>query len=63
MKALPYRNVFISLLSPEGRKSDDQAFVSSVMTDMETFITAVDVIIKLLDDFFKVNNLDSNEQV
>lgn len=63
VKALPYRNVFISLLSPEGRKSDDQAFVSSVMTDMETFITAVDVVIKLLDDFFKVNNLDSNEQV
>ena len=63
VKALPYHSVFLSLLSPEGRKSDDRAFVECVMMDMESFVTAIEVIIKILNDFFKANNLDSNEQV
>ena len=63
MKALPYRSVFLSLLSPEGRKSDDPIFIQSLMSDIECFITAINVIIKVLNDFFRINKLDSNEQI
>ena len=63
VKALPYRSVFVSLLSPEGRKSDDPLFVQSLMSDIESFVIAVETIIKILNDFFRVNHLDSSEKI
>jgi hypothetical protein len=62
-KAIPYRDVFISHLAVPGGESTGTIFVQSVMSDVEQYITAMDVVIKILKDFFSSNSLDTNDMV
>lgn len=63
MKALPSREVFISLLAVPGGENKGTDFTHSLMTDMENYITALDEILRVLNDFFTVHTLDNEESV
>ncbi|XP_060603285.1 pleckstrin homology domain-containing family A member 8-like isoform X2 [Ruditapes philippinarum] len=63
VKALPYRSTFLSLLNPNDTDVDEQCYITSLMTDIDTFCSASSVVIKILDDFFTANNIKIDEQV
>ncbi|XP_053385602.1 pleckstrin homology domain-containing family A member 8-like [Mercenaria mercenaria] len=63
VKALPYRSTFLSLLNPNEGDVDEQAYISSLMTDIDAFCCASDVVVKILDDFFTANNINIDEQI
>ncbi|KAK3082911.1 hypothetical protein FSP39_008873 [Pinctada imbricata] len=63
VKALPYRNVFLSMLGVEGDESEGSDFMQCLMSDMENYITALDVVIKILNDFYRLHSLESNDQI
>lgn len=63
VKALPYRSTFLSLLNPSEGTVDEQVFLSSLMSDIDTFCSASNVVIKILDDFLTANNLNIDEQI
>lgn len=63
MKALPYRSTFLSLLNPNKQEVDEQILHASLMTDIDTFCSACNVVVKILDDFFTANNLNIDEQI
>ncbi|OPL20867.1 pleckstrin 8-like domain-containing family a member, partial [Mytilus galloprovincialis] len=62
-KALPYRDVFISNLSVPGEEDTGTLYRQSLMSDIEQYITAMDVVIKILNDFYKLHDLNSNDTV
>lgn len=63
VKALPYRSTFISLMNPNDGKVDDQVYLASLMQDIEAFCCAMDIVIKILNDFFAANDIKVNEQI
>ena len=63
VKALPSRDVFISLLAVPGEKSEGTDFLHSLMSDMENYVTALGEILRILDDFYRVNTLENEEPV
>ncbi|XP_052080938.1 pleckstrin homology domain-containing family A member 8-like [Mytilus californianus] len=62
-KALPYRDVFISNLSVPGEEDTGTLYQQSLMSDIEQYITAMDVVIKILNDFYKLHDLNSDDTV
>lgn len=63
VKALPYRDVFISHLAVPGEESHGSLFIQCVMSDIEQYITAMDVVIKIINDFYRLHNLETNDVV
>lgn len=63
VKALPSREVFISLLAVPGGENKGVDFLHSLMSDMENYITALGEILRILNDFYKVHTLDNEEPV
>lgn len=63
VKALPSREVFISLLAVPGGENKGVDFLHSLMSDMENYITALGEILRILNDFYKVHTPDNEEPV
>ncbi|XP_052813861.1 pleckstrin homology domain-containing family A member 8-like isoform X3 [Mya arenaria] len=65
VKALPYRSTFLPLLdpSPNREQTDKQSFLDSLMSDIESFCDASKVFVDILDDYFKSNGLNVEEQI
>ncbi|XP_062576311.1 pleckstrin homology domain-containing family A member 8-like [Saccostrea cucullata] len=63
VKALPSREVFISLLAVPGEENEGADFIHSLIADMENNITAIGEILRILNDFYKVHTLDNDEPV
>lgn len=62
-KALPYRDVFLMHLSVPGEENSGSLYNQSLMSDIEQYITAMDVVIKILNDFYRQHDLDSKDTV
>ena len=63
VKALPYRDVFLSMLGLPGEQSDGADFIQCLMTDMDSYVTALDVVIRILDDFYRMHSIDTDDQI
>ncbi|KAK3577185.1 hypothetical protein CHS0354_037525 [Potamilus streckersoni] len=65
VKALPYRSTFLSLLKDQNGKEieDEELFLQSLLSDMDAYVTAMDVLIKILSDFYKKQGLDTDEKI
>lgn len=55
--------MFISNLSVPGEEDTGTLYRQSLMSDIEQYITAMDVVIKILNDFYKLHDLNSNDTV
>ncbi|KAJ8320200.1 hypothetical protein KUTeg_001787 [Tegillarca granosa] len=63
VKALPYKDVFLSLLGAPNSNVNSPLFMQSLMADLENHVSAMDVTIKVLNDFYKFHSLDEEGQV
>ncbi|XP_060074304.1 pleckstrin homology domain-containing family A member 8-like [Ylistrum balloti] len=63
VKALPYKEVFITQLNAPGHVGEGSLFIQSLMADLDSYCTALDEVIKILKDFYKSNSLDNDEQI
>lgn len=63
VKALPYKEDFIIQLRADGSSGEGSIFLQSVMDDLDVYSTALDVVLRILNDFYKSHALDNNEQV
>ena len=63
MKSVPYRKDFLRQLANSEADSDHPEYLSIIMKDIEDYITAQDVLVKILDDFYGSQGLDYKEMV
>ena len=64
VKAVPTRQEFLSQFSPSSDNSvEEDTFGKSLLLDMEDYITAMDVVLLILNDFYQSKGIDSDEQV
>ena len=63
VKAVPYRKEFLEHLCVKAEDIEHPNFDKSLREDMEHFISAIDVLTKILNDFYSSKDLDSREQV
>ncbi len=63
VKAIPYRKDFIAHLAASPESLDNPDFEKCLMREIEDYITALDVMIRILIDFYASKGLNSDEQV
>ncbi|OWF42560.1 pleckstrin homology domain-containing family A member 8-like [Mizuhopecten yessoensis] len=63
VKALPYKEVFITQLRATGHPGEGSIFLQSLMADLDSYCTALDEVIRILKDFYKSHSLDNDEQI
>ncbi|KAK6165279.1 hypothetical protein SNE40_022233 [Patella caerulea] len=62
-KALPYREVFLAQLATTECDTNSQIYAHSVQEDIESYVKGLNNTIKVIDHFYKSNNLDDQEQI
>ena len=63
VKSLPSARDFLQVLSVDPAHVVSPDFLPSVTRDLETYVTALDVVVQILHDFYVAHGLDSKEQV
>lgn len=63
VRAVPYRVEFLKKFAVHENDTEDPEFYKILFRDIEEYVTALDVVIKILQDFYSANNLDDEEQV
>lgn len=70
MKALPYREVFITHLQAGNSEDSEtvtpvstQHYEQAILADIETYIVHLDRVLVVLADYYLQHSLDSNECV
>ncbi|XP_064597851.1 pleckstrin homology domain-containing family A member 3-like [Liolophura sinensis] len=63
VKAVPYRDQFIKKLAIDENDAEHPEFHKLLYCDMDEYITALDVLLKILQDFYSANDLDDEEKV
>ena len=63
MQAIPSRADFLSHLALNPSDASEPDYEKSLMQDIEDYVTAMDVHLRLLSDFYVNKGLNSDEQV
>ncbi|XP_064617425.1 pleckstrin homology domain-containing family A member 8-like [Liolophura sinensis] len=63
VKAVPYRDQFIKKLAIDENDAEHPEFHKLLYCDIDEYITALDVLLKILQDFYSANDLDDEEKV
>ncbi|XP_074660968.1 pleckstrin homology domain-containing family A member 8-like [Tubulanus polymorphus] len=61
--AVPYRKEFLQHLAVIPETADTKEFQQQLMRDLKDYTISQDILIKVLNEFYTGNNLDSQEQV
>ena len=51
------------MLGLPGEQSEGADFIQCLMTDMDSYVTALDVVIRILDDFYRMHSIDTDDQI
>lgn len=63
VKAAPYHDDFIRALGTDGFGSEDPGFYDVLMQDMDQYVTAIEVVLNIVDNFYERQGLESDAVV
>ncbi len=63
VKSVPTKEEFLMHLATSPSDLDQPLYERSLFRDMETYILALEVVLGIINDYYRANQLDMDEQV